>query len=276
MSLEYIKNLITGTIKEWMEDDAKTYSAALAFYFVLSLPALLLFLVYIGSIFLTSKQIQDNIIDNLQGSVDQSVIDMITALFENIPDFSSLSIGALIGFLFLLWSASNIFRQLKNFLEKTWGIEPAESNTIKDFITDAIVSFFIVLGLGGLLVLSIIVEGVLYAASKLFQGLFPFSPSIAQYAGSVTSFLILVLFFMLVYRVLPDTKLDLKPSFIGSLVTVIMITIGKYAMGLYLAYSNPTSIYGAIGSIVGLFLLLYYASIMITIGAEFTKVYSEL
>jgi membrane protein len=81
---------------------------------------------------------------------------------------------------------------------------------------------------------------------------------------------------MLVYRVLPDTKLDLKPSFIGSLVTVIMITIGKYAMGLYLAYSNPTSIYGAIGSIVGLFLLLYYASIMITIGAEFTKVYSEL
>ncbi|WP_269851988.1 YhjD/YihY/BrkB family envelope integrity protein [Methanosarcina horonobensis] len=108
---------------------------------MLSLPALLLFLVYVGSIFLISEEIQNNITDYLQGPVDQSVIDMISAIFENIPDFSSLSIGALIGFLFLLWSASNIFRQLKNFLEKIWNIKPAESNTIKDFTKDAIVSF---------------------------------------------------------------------------------------------------------------------------------------
>ncbi|AKB78765.1 Inner membrane protein YihY, formerly thought to be RNase BN [Methanosarcina horonobensis HB-1 = JCM 15518] len=273
--MKHVKDLVKGTIKEWIEDDAQAYSAALAFYFVLSLPALLLFLVYVGSIFLISEEIQNNITDYLQGPVDQSVIDMISAIFENIPDFSSLSIGALIGFLFLLWSASNIFRQLKNFLEKIWNIKPAESNTIKDFTKDAIVSFFIVIGLGGLLILSIIIEGVVYAVSSIFQGFFPFSPSIAQYTGSIASFLILVLFFMLVYRVLPDTKLDLKPVFIGSLVTVILITIGKYAMGLYLSYSNLTSIYGAIGSIIGLFLLIYYSSIMITIGAEFTKVYSE-
>lgn len=274
MGSGYIKNLITETIKEWLKDDAKAYSAALAFYFVLSLPALLLFLVYVGSIFLMSKQIQDNIIDNLQGYVDQRVIDMIIALFANIPDFSSLSIGALIGFLFLLWSASNIFRQLKNFLEKAWDVEPIESSNIKGFIRNAILSFFIVVGLGGLLVFSIILEGFLYATSRLFQGIFPFSP-VAHYAGSITSFLILVLFFMLVYRVLPDSKLDMKPVFVGSLVTVILITIGKYAMGIYFSYIDPVSIYGAIGSIVGLFLLIYYSSIIITIGAEFTKVYSE-
>lgn len=274
MSSEYIKKLVKETIKEWIKDDAQAYSAALAFYFMLSLPALLLFLVYVGSIFLISEQIQANIIDSLQGYVDESVIDMITALFENIPDFGTLSIGALIGFLFLLWSASNIFRQLKNFLEKAWEIEPVESSTIKGFVRNAILSFFIVVGLEGLLVISIITEGILYAASKLFQGLFPFSP-VAHYAGSITSFLILVLFFMLVYRVLPDKKLDLKPVFIGSLVTVILITIGKYAMGIYLAYIDPVSVYGAIGSIIGLFLLIYYSSIMITIGAEFTNVYSE-
>ncbi|MCC4770067.1 YihY family inner membrane protein [Methanosarcina sp. DH2] len=275
MSSGYIKSLITGTIKKWTKDDAQTYSAALAFYFVLSLPALLLFSVSIGSIFLKSRQLQDTIINYLQGSVDQSVIDMVSALFERIPEVNSLSTGALIGFLLLLWSASNVFRQLKNFLEKAWNIEPVEPNTIKDFITDAIVSFFIVIGFGGLLVLSIIVEGVLYAASNLFRGFFPFSSSIAQYTGSIVSFLILVLFFMLVYRVLPDSKLGMKPVFVGSLVTVILINIGKYAIGLFFAYSNPASVYGAIGSIIGLFLLIYYSSIMITIGVEFTKVYSE-
>lgn len=275
MSLRCIKYLITETVKEWMEDNAHTYSAALAYYFVLSLPALLLFLVYIGSIFLISKQVQENIIFYLQGYVDQSVINMIIALFENIPDFSSLSIGALIGLLFLLWSASNIFRQLKSFLEKAWEIEPIDSSTIKNFIRNALISFFMTVGLGGLLVLSIIVEGVLYAISRLFKGFLPLSP-VAHYAGSISSFLILVLFFMLVYRVLPNSKLALKPVFVGSLITVILITIGKYAMSFYLAYVNPADIYGAIGSIVGLFLLTYYSSIIITIGAEFTKVYSDL
>jgi membrane protein len=222
-----------------------------------------------------SKQVQDNIMASLQGHVDQSVIDMITVLFEKIPNFSSHSIGALIGFLFLLWSASNVFRQLKNFLEKAWDVKPIESNTIRDFIWDAIVSFFVVIGLGGLLVLSVVIEGVFYTASILFHGVFPLSPSVAQYAGFTASFIMLVIFFMLVYRVLPDIKLDLKPVFAGSLVTVILIMIGGYGMSLYLIYINPSSIYGAIGSILGLFLLLYYSSIMITIGAEFTKVYSE-
>jgi membrane protein len=276
MILGQIKTLIVRTIKEWIEDDAKTHSAALAFYFILSLPALLLFSVSIGSIFLKSKSLQDTILNYLQGVVDESVIGMITLLFERIPDISSLSISALVGLVLLLWSASNVFRQLKNFLERAWDVKPAETNTIKDFIVDAVTSFAMVIFFGGLLVMSIVVEGILYASSRLFQGLLPFSPLIADYAGSIASFLILVLFFMLVYRVLPDASVDFKSVFIGSIVTVSLITIGKNALALYFIYSNPASVYGAIGSIVGLFLLIYYSSIMITIGAEFTKIVSEL
>ncbi len=275
MSWKYIRNLVTTTIKEWLEDDSMTYSAALAFYFVLSLPALLLFSVSIGSIFLKSTDVQYRIIDYLQPVVDESIINMIIVLFEHIPEISSLSISALVSFLLLLWTASNIFRRLKNFLEKAWDIEPSESNSIKDYIMDAIVSSVIVIFFGGLLVVSIIIEGVVYMGSSLLHEFLPFSPVMADYASSITSFLILVLFFMLAYKILPDSSLDFKSIFVGSLVTVILITIGKYAVGLFLAYSNPVSVYGAIGSIIGLFLLIFYSSIMITIGVEFTKVYSE-
>jgi membrane protein len=80
---------------------------------------------------------------------------------------------------------------------------------------------------------------------------------------------------MFAYKVLPDKSFDFKSIFVGSTVTVVLITIGKYGVGLLLAYSNPVSVYGAIGAIMGLFLLIFYSSIMITIGAEFTKVYSE-
>jgi membrane protein len=275
MSREYIEKLVRGTIKEWLEDDSVTYSAALAFYFVLSLPALLLFSVSIGSIFLKSKSIQDTILNYLRGVVDESILNMITVLFDHIPAINSLSIGALIGFLLLLWSASNIFRQLNNFLEKAWDVKPAESNTVKDFIRDAVSSSVIVIFFGGLLVLSIIIEGVVYFGSSLLHRILPFSPIVADYASSIASFIILVLFFMLAYKVLPDKSLDFKSIFVGSIVTVILITIGKYAVGILLVYSNPVSVYGAIGAIVGLFLLIFYSSIMITIGIEFTKVYSE-
>lgn len=275
MGLGYVRNLVTRTVKEWLEDNALTHSAALAFYFVLSLPSLLLLSASIGGIFLKSKSIQDNLLNHLEGIVDEAMRNMIILLFERIPELSSLSINALIGLILLFWSASNIFRQLKNFLERAWDIKPTEANNLKDFIKDIVTSFVIVILFGGLLVMSILVEGFLYAASKLFQQLLPFSPLIADYTGSIASFLILSLFFILVYRVLPDKSFDFKSIFVGSFVTAILVTIGKYALVLYFAYSSPTSVYGAIGSIIGLFLLFYYSSIMITLGAEFTKVYSE-
>jgi membrane protein len=275
MGLGYVKNLVTRTVKEWLEDNALTHSAALAFYFVLSLPSLLLLSASIGGIFLKSKSIQDNILNHLEGIIDEAMRNMIILLFERIPELSSLSINALIGLILLFWSASNIFRQLKIFLERAWDIKPTEANNLKDFIKDIVTSFVIVILFGGLLVISILVEGFLYTASKLFQQFLPFSPLIADYTGSIASFLILVLFFILVYRVLPDKSFDFKSIFVGSSVTAILVTIGKYALVLYFAYSSPTSVYGAIGSIIGLFLLFYYSSIMITLGAEFTKVYSE-
>lgn len=112
-------------------------------------------------------------------------------------------------------------------------------------------------------------------SSNLLHRLLPFSPIFADYASSIASFLVFVLFFILAYKILPSSSLDFESILVGSFVTVILITIGKYAVILFLAYSNPISVYGAIGSTIGLFLLIFYSSIMITIGAEFTKVYSE-
>lgn len=275
MSLEYFKDLITGTFREWVDDNGKTYSAALAYYFVLSLPALLLLSVSLGSIFLKSKDIQELIFSYLEGVVDERIIGLINMLFEQIPEVESLSISALIGFVFLLWSASNVFRHLKNFLEQMWDVQSAENGTIRGFIRNAVLSFIVVILFGGLMVISILVEGILFRGSAALQEFLPFSLGFVQYTSSIASFLILVLFFMFIYRVLPDTKLDFKPTFVGAVVTVILLSIGKYAFGIYLLYSGINSLYGVIGSIIGLFLWLYYSSIMLTIGVEFTKVYSE-
>ena len=120
-----------------------------------------------------------------------------------------------------------------------------------------------------------IINRVIITSSRLFQGHLHFSPNIAVYAGSISNFLVLILFFIIIYRILIGKYLDKHSILVGSLVTAILIFTGKYISGLYFTYSNPTSVYGGIGSIIGLFILTYYSSIMVTIGAEFTKVYSE-
>lgn len=275
MNQTYISNLASRTIKKWLDDDAKTYCASLSFYFLLSLPALLIFSISIGSIFLGTKHIEDTIINYLQGSVDQRIIDMINVLFKHIPKINSLSISALIGLILLLWSASNFFRQFKNFLKRVWDVKPAESNSFTNFVKDAIMSFVIVVFFGGLLAVGTIINRGIIVGSRLFQGHLHSSSGIATYAGFISNFLVLVLFFIIIYRILIGKYLDRHSIFVGSLVTAILTFTGKYIFGLYFTYSNPTNVYGGIGSTIGLFILTYYSSIMVTIGAEFTKVYSE-
>ena len=204
-------------------------------------------------------------LNNLQGVVDKRIINMIIVLFKHIPMINSLSISALIGLVILLWSASNFFRQLKNFINRAWDIQPTKFNNVKDFLKNVILSFVVVIFFGVLLVVGTIIEGVVYSGLRLSQGFLTFPSIIVEYAGSISSFLVLVLFFMLIYRILPDKSLDFKSIFVGSFVTAILTNTGKYVIELYFTYSNPTSIYGGIGSIIGIFLLVYYSLIMVTI-----------
>lgn len=255
MNQRHLLNLVTRTIRKWFDDDAKTYCASLSFYFLLSLPALLIFSISIGSIFLGTKHIEDTILNYLQGSVDQRVINMLNVLFKHVPKINSLSISALIGLLILLWSASNFFRQFKNFLMKAWDIKPVESNNVKDFVKDAIMSFIIVVFFRGLLTVGTIIDRVIIMSSRLFQGQLHFSSGISVYAGSISNFLVLILFFIIIYRILIGKYLDRHSIFVGSLITGILSFTGKYIFGLYFIYSNPTSVYGGIGSTIGLFIL---------------------
>jgi membrane protein len=275
MKFQDIRRLIQKTITRWIDDDAITDSAAIAFYFMLSMPALLLFSVSLGSIFLKSKSIQDLIINNIQGIVDDSVVAMIITLFQYLPKTDSLSFSTIVGLLILLWTASGFFRQLQKFIEKTWNVRHSTTSTINEFVRNTILSAVIVMVFGFLLVFGIIVDSIFYIVSSLFDGLLPFSAKLASYSTSIASFIMLLIFFIVVYRMLSHRKMSYRCVLMGSLVTVTLITIGKYIVTLYLMYSNPLSVYGAIGSLIGLLFLIFYSAIMMTLSIELVKVYIE-
>nr|WP_321417882.1 YihY/virulence factor BrkB family protein [uncultured Methanomethylovorans sp.] len=274
MNIGMVKELAVTTLKDWIENNSIIDSAALSFYFLLSLPAILLFSMSVGSIFFASGQVQDNIIEYMGGIVDASIIEELKAFLTNMPATSSLSLTALTGLLLLMWGAGNVFRQFKNFLYRIWNVPLAKGKFARNFLKDVSISTITVIVFGGLIAFSTLIEALMFTSSKVLHAYLPFF-GVFQYAGPIAAFVVLVMFFIFVYLVLPDIDLGLKCVITGSVMTAILITIGKYTMGLYVIHSDINSIYGIIGSVIVLLLWIYYSSIVVTIGAEFTKVYSQ-
>lgn len=274
MNIGKIKELAVTTLKNWRENNSIIDSAALSFYLLLSLPAILLFFVSLGSIFFASGQVQDNIIEYMEGIVDASLIEALKAFLANMPATDSLSLSALTGLLLLMWGAGNVFRQFKNFLYRIWNVPPSQGKFARNFLKDVLLSTITVIVFGGLIVVSILIEALMFTGSRILHTYLPLF-GVVQYVGPVATFVVLVMLFIFVYLILPDIDLDLKCVIAGSVITAVLITIGKYAVGFYVTHSDITSIYGIIGSVIGLLLWIYYSSIVVTIGAEFTKVYSQ-
>lgn len=269
-----LKELAVTTLKNWRENNSIIDSAALSFYLLLSLPAILLFFVSLGSIFFASGQVQDNIIEYMEGIVDASLIESLKAFLANMPATDSLSLSALTGLLLLMWGAGNVFRQFKNFLYRIWNVPPSQGKFARNFLKDVLLSTITVIVFGGLIVVSILIEALMFTGSRILHTYLPLF-GVVQYVGPVATFVVLVMLFIFVYLILPDINLDLKCVIAGSVITAVLITIGKYAVGFYVTHSDITSVYGIIGSVIGLLLWIYYSSIVVTLGAEFTKVYSQ-
>jgi len=274
MNLQNIKGLTISTVKNWRDNNSIIDSAALSFYLLLSLPAILLFSVSVGSLFLGAGQVQASIAEYLEGVVDVTFIAIFYVFFSNMPETGSLSLSALTGFLILMWSAGNVFRQFKKFLDRIWKVPVSSGNFARNFLGDAVLSLITVIIFGGLIVVSTLLETLMLTGSRLLYAYLPVSGAV-QYAGTSAAFIVLVLLFTFIYLTLPDVDLCLRCIVIGSTITAFLITIGKYAVVFYMAHSDLTSVYGIIGSVIGLLLWIYYSSIVITMGAEFIKVYSQ-
>lgn len=274
MSAGKIKEIVVSTIKNWKKHNSMTDSAALSFYLLLSLPAILLFSVSVGSLFLGSGQVQDRIVEYMEGVIDASVIDALKAFLTNMPEPDSLSFNALAALFLLMWGAGNVFRQFKKFLDRLWEVPLSQGNFARNFLEDVLLSSITVVVFGGLIVVSTLLEAFLLTGSRLLYGYLPLS-GLVQYAGTIAGLMVFVMLFIFVYLVLPDVDLSVRCVIVGSVVTAFLITVGKYAVVLYMAHSDLTSVYGIIGSVIGLLLWIYYSSIVITMGAEFTKVYSQ-
>jgi len=184
---------------------------------------------------------------------------------------SSGTAASIIGIALLVFGASGVFVQLQNSLNTIWEVPPKTSGGVWGFIRTRLLSFAMVLGVGFLLLVSLVISTALSAMSNYLA---PGQTAVYQVLNQVISFGFITILFALIFKYLPDCEVNWEDVWVGAAVTALLFILGKYLIGLYLAKGSVASAYGAAGSLVIILVWVYYASQILLFGAQFTQVFA--
>ncbi|MCA9873987.1 MAG: YihY/virulence factor BrkB family protein [Anaerolineales bacterium] len=276
-----IFKLIRDAGMKWSEDKASIFAAALAYYTMFSLAPLLVLVVAFASRILRNANVQEVLLNfvqlNLGGDVASIVADILQS--SALQSASSL-LASLVSTVILIWGATGVFNHLKRALNTIWGVEPAESSglhSILYFIQTRLLALLLVLGLGGLLIATVLFNTILSVVNGLIADYFPKFTAVSegQQAGLVLAFLLPAVAFAVIFKALPDAEVAWRDVWLGAVVTAVLFALGNYLISIYLRYSSVASAYGAAGSLIVMLLWVYYSAQIFFFGAEFTQVYAN-
>jgi membrane protein len=183
-------------------------------------------------------------------------------------------IATIVGIATLIFGATGVFAQLQDSMNTIWKARPPTTNDIVEWLRVRLLSFSMVLGIGFLLLVSLVLSAVLSAVSGYLGMFIPGGVAFGQALNATVSLVVITVLFAMIYKILPDTPVAWRDVWLGALVTSFLFTVGKFAIGFYLAKASVASSYGAAGSVVILLLWVYYSALILYLGAEFTHVYS--
>jgi membrane protein len=269
-------SLFKQTASEWMEDDAPTLGAALAYYTVFSLAPLMTIAIAIAGFFFGKEAAQGQIFDELRGLLGEEGGKAVEEMVQSASAQPTAGIVAtIISVIMLLFGASGVFGQLQASLNAIWGVKPKPGRGVLGTIQDRLLSFGFTLVVGFLLLVSLLLTAGIALVADWVGSLMPGSETIAQMLNILFSLAMITLLFAMIFKFLPDAKIAWRDVWVGAFITAALFTIGKFALGIYLGKSGVASSYGAAGSLIVLLLWVYYSSQILFFGAEFTQVYAN-
>lgn len=272
----HLPSLLITTYKAWIGDDPFRLSAIVAYYAVLSLPALLIIILNIvGSIWGT-EVVQGQLTDEFTIALGKDAAASIEGMVVESQNEEKNLISTLIGIGTLLFGATGVFYQLKVSLNQIWNIKPNPKTVVKKIIIDRARSFAFILVIGFLLLISFILTTAITALSDYISSNLP---EVLLYLAYTIDFIISIgiisVLFALMFKYLPDAKIRWKTVWIGAFLTAFLFVLGKLFLSLYFAQMEPGSTYGAAGTIVLILLWVSYSCLILFFGAEFTYVYAN-
>ncbi|MGZ6028105.1 MAG: YihY/virulence factor BrkB family protein [Myxococcaceae bacterium] len=263
------------TVVRWTEDKASALAAALAYYSLFSLAPLVLIAVAVAGLVFGQQAAEGQLYAQLAGLIGDASAKALQAIVANMHQQKSGGVVAtIVGLATLFFGATGVFAQLQDSMNTIWKAKPPSTNDIVEFLRVRLLSFSMVLGIGFLLLVSLLLSAFLAAVGEYLGSVLPGGVAVGQALNATVSLLVVTVLFAMIYKLLPDTYVAWRDVWLGALVTSLLFTIGKFAIGVYLGKASVASSYGAAGSVVILLLWVYYSSMILYLGAEFTHVYS--
>lgn len=268
-------NLVKQTGNEWIDDRAPTFAASLAYYTAFSLaPTLVIVVAIAGSIF-GADAARGEIQAQLQGPMGEQGARAIGEMVEHASKWESGVLATLIGLVVLVFGATGVFAELQTALNAIWDAKPPQINGVWAFFRTRFLSFAMVLGIGFLLLVSLVISAGVAAFGRWAGAYAGGWTTLWQVVNFGVAFGVITVLIAMIYKVLPDVKVHWRDVWLGAIVTAALFNLGKLAIGLYLGKTALISSYGAAGSLAALLVWVYYSAMILLFGAEFTQVYAR-
>lgn len=275
--------LIYATIQGWQEAKAPRLGAALAFYTIFSIAPLLVIAVGVASLMFGREAAEGQLASQLRDYLGDVGGKAVEAMLAGSQTKSSGLLASLIGLVTLLLGSTGLFVELQDALNTVWGVKARPGSGVWLFLRKRLLSFGFVLGMGFLLLLTLLLS-VIVSALSTFVGTLPLpdvvleiakSAVLLQIVNQVISLGLTTLLLGMMYKLLPDARIAWRDVWVGAFGSAVLFTLGKYLIGLYLGRTSFSSTYGAAGSLVAILSWVYYSAQILLFGAEFTQSFAE-
>jgi membrane protein len=277
--LKELPALFKLSYQEWNEDHASRLAAALAYYTIFSLAPLLIIAIAVAGLLWQRDAVQQQVLNQIGGLVGTQGQTFVEGLLQNASRPGQGIVATIIGIVTLLFGALGAFNALQTSLNTIWGVEEKKVaglwNTIRHQIINRFLSFAMILGIGFLLLVSLIVSTGLTALGTWLGSVLPFQQLILQVINLVLSIGFVTVLFAFIFKFLPDAEIAWRDVWVGAFFTAVLFSVGKTVIGLYLGSSAVATTFGAAGSLVIMLLWIYYSAQILFFGAEFTQVYAN-
>ena len=270
-----IWELLKVSVSAWTSDKAPSRGAALSYYTIFAMPPLFMIAIFMASLVFDPSSVRTQIFSEVGGLIGkrsaQAIETAMTAQYETNKGMLATAIAVVT----LIVTATGLFIELQDALNSIWGVEPKPGHGLMVFVRMRLLSFAMVVGIGFLLLVSLLVSTALAAVSKYLNLLMPGIGIVSVIISGAVSFAVITVLFAMIFKVLPDVKIAWRDVWVGAVVTSLLFTAGKFLLGWYLGRSTTITAYGAAGSVVLVLLWVYYSAQIMFFGAEITKVYAN-
>lgn len=271
-NLGRFRDTLRDSFKSFTEVDPFTEAGSLAYTTVFAIPGVLIIVLTIASFFYDPGDVREALYAEAGSFIGPDAAEDLEAMVSKASEQKSGGFGRIMGITALVVGATAAFAALQKSLNKIWRVEAAPGRAIVRYLLSRAISLGLIAAFGFLLLVSLVLDAVLVSVGERLGGFLPDSTILTGAMGLLLSFGVVTLLFASVFKFLPDVRVPWRSVWVGALFTSVLFSLGKYLIGLYIAKTGAGSVFGAGGAVVVIMIWIYYSSILVLFGAQYTQV----